>query len=473
MDKTYAGGRLRHLREAWSMSQADLARLLEISPSYVNLLEHNTRPLTVPVLLKLTEAFGVDAEFFAAKDTARLVAAVREVAGDDTLGEPLSPGELDELAGNLPGVARMLVRLHHRYREATDSLVALAADQGRQAVTSAAVRQPHEEVRDYFYQRQNYVAELDEPAERLAVDLDLRPGGVRDALARHLANRHGVHVRSADPDTGDRDHQHRYDPCTRTLHLAPALRPGQAAFRMASQIALLEADDLIGELASSWTFSDDTARELARIGLANYFAGALVLPYRAFLGVAERYRYDIARLCDHFGVGFETVCHRLSTLQRPGTRGVPFSFVRVDRAGNMSKRQSATGFHFSRAGGSCPLWIIYAAFGSPGKVLTQIAELPDGRTYFWIARTVTRIVGGHGDPGKTFALGLGCELRHAGRLVYSDGLALGADAATTPIGVGCKVCERPACPQRAFPAIGRHLTVDENASTFVPYPATP
>lgn len=473
MDKTYAGSRLRHLRESRSMSQAELARLLGISPSYVNLLEHNARPLTVPVLLKLTESFGVDAEFFAPQDTTRLVADVREVVADETVGEPLSAGELEELAGNLPAAARMLVRLHRRYREAVDSVAALAADQGQQAVPFAMVRQPHEEVRDYFYQRQNYVAELDEQAERLARELDLWPGTVRQTLARYLQDRHGIQVSAGDPMSEPQEHQHRYDPDVRTLYLAPTLRPGQAAFRMASQIALLEASDLIDELVSAGAFRDEVARGLARIGLANYFAGALVLPYRVFLGAAERYRYDITRLCDHFGVGFETVCHRLSTLQRPGTRGVPFSFVRVDRAGNISKRQSATGFHFSRAGGSCPLWIIYEAFSSPGKILTQIAELPDGKKYFWIARTVNRNTGGHGDPGKVFVIGLGCELRHASRLVYSDGLAFGRDAAVTPIGMGCKVCERTACPQRAFPMIGRTLAVDENSSTFVPYPATP
>ncbi|MBA8924871.1 hypothetical protein BC739_002070 [Kutzneria viridogrisea] len=465
MEKTYAGGRLRELREGRSMSQADLARLLEISPSYVSQLEHNTRPLTLPVLLRLTAAFGVDAEFFAAQDTARLVADVREVFADDLLGAAISQGELDELTTNLPGVARTLVGLHRRYREATENVLALVAEHG---LDRTAAQLPHEEIRDYFYQRRNYVAELDEPAERLAVQLRLRPGEVRSGLAAGLAARHGVTVTTEGIEPGS--DLHRYDPQRRVLSVSPTLRPGQAAFRLASQLALFEAGPVIDRLAAEGPFSGDTARGLARIGLANYFAGALVLPYRRFLGVAERFRYDIARLCDHFGVGFETVCHRLSTLQRRGARGVPFSFVRVDRAGNISKRQSATGFHFSRVGGSCPLWTVYEAFSAPGRTLTQIAELPDGKKYFWIARTVFRGVGAHGSPGKTFAIGLGCELRHARRLVYSDGLALGEGAAVTPIGMGCKVCERPACPQRAFPVIGKPLRVDENSSTLVPYP---
>lgn len=465
MDKTYAGGRLRRLRESRSMSQADMARLLGISPSYVNLMEHNSRPLTVPVLVKLTESFGVDLDFFAPKDAARLVADVREVVAEDTT-ESISATDLDELATNFPAAARTLVRLHRRYREVTDDLAALSGDQD---LADAAARQPHEEVRDYFYQRQNYVAELDGRAEDQAARLQLRPGNAASALTAHLRDHHNVQVIQ---ESDDHDHEHHFDAEQRVLRLAPELRPGQAAFRTASQIALLEAGDLIDELVSRGDFSDHVARRLARIGLANYYASALILPYRPFLGAAERHRYDIVRLCAEFGVGFETICHRLSTLQRPGSRGVPFSFVRVDKAGNMSKRQSATGFHFSRAGGSCPLWIIYDAFGSPGKVLTQIAELPDGRKYFWITRTVSHNSGGHTDPGKTFAIGLGCELHNASRLIYSHGLDLGDAAATTPIGPGCKICDRPACPQRAFPALGKPLTVDENSSTFNPYPTT-
>jgi len=207
------------------------------------------------------------------------------------------------------------------------------------------------------------------------------------------------------------------------------------------------------------------------VGLANYFAGALILPYGDFLAAAEAQAYDIERLGRQFGVGFETICHRLSTLQRADARGVPFFFVRVDRAGNISKRQSATDFHFSRVGGSCPLWNVYEAFAQPGKVLTQVAQMPDGRSYLWVARTVGRPSAGYGAPGKTFAIGLGCDLRHAHRLIYSRGLDLADPATATPIGAGCKVCERPDCLQRAFPAIGKAILVDENSSTAMPYPA--
>ena len=196
----------------------------------------------------------------------------------------------------------------------------------------------------------------------------------------------------------------------------------------------------------------------------------MILPYERFRSTAEDYRYDVERLATQFEVSFETVCHRLSTLQRPRARGVPFSFVRVDRAGNVSKRLSATPFHFSRTGGTCPLWNVYEAFASPGKVLTQLASMPDGRHYLWVARTITRSPGRYGAPSKMFAVGLGCETRHAGRLVYSAGLDLTDRESATPIGMGCKMCERPACAQRAFPPLGRALAVDQNRTTFAAYP---
>lgn len=474
MDKIYAGAKLRSLRESRHMSQADLAKVLEISPSYLNQIEHNARPVTAAVLLRITQAFGVDAEFFASNDTARLVADVREALMDESLGLKASQTEITELATNLPSIAQAFIRLHRRYRDAVENTAALVTEDGSGLHGSAAAPLPHEEVRDFFYERENYVAELDERAEKMAtsMDLSLRRADLRNALRDKLRHDYGV-VATTDGIDESAGQQHRYEPEARVLRMSPNLRVGQQAFRMASQIALLEYPDLIGDLADSWAFSGKAAHTLARVGLANYFAGALILPYTVFHQTAEKYRYDIERLVDHFGVGFETVCHRLSTLQRPKARGVPFSFVRVDRAGNMSKRQAAAGFHFSRVGGSCPLWNVYEAFASPGKILTQVATMPDGKSYFWIARTVSRRVGGYGKPPKMFSVGVGCELRHARRLVYSAGLNLDDTEAATPIGMGCKVCDRPACPQRAFPTIGKQLTVDENTSTFTPYPAVP
>ncbi|MGW4978665.1 short-chain fatty acyl-CoA regulator family protein [Streptomyces mirabilis] len=462
MGKTYAGARLRRLREERRMSQAELARVLGISPSYLNQMEHDSRPLTVPVLLKLTEAFGVDPGFFSERDTTRLVADLREALAGEITEDRVSASDLSDLASRMPAVATFLLDLGRRNQALTERLAG-AAD-GRDG-SREAPRSPHEEIRDFFYRRQNYLHDTDLAAERLAEDIGIRPGEVVRALTERLADGHGV--RSA-AESGDR--LHHYDEASRTLHLSGRLRPGQRAFRLATQLALLEYGDELDRQAAADFPAGSPSHALARIGIANYFAAALILPYRTFHAAAEEVRYDIERLTDRYGLGYETVCHRLSTLQRPRLRGVPFSFVRVDRAGNLSKRQSATDFHFSRTGGTCPLWNVYEAFAAPGRIHVQIAEMPDGQRYLWTARALTRHRGGWGEPGKTYAIGLGCEIRHAARLVYADGLDLGNAAAATPIGMGCRSCERTDCPQRAAPPLGRRLRIDENDSTFVPYP---
>ncbi|MEV7372806.1 short-chain fatty acyl-CoA regulator family protein [Streptomyces sp. NPDC090301] len=464
MSKTYAGARLRRLREERRMSQAELARVLAISPSYLNQMEHDSRPLTVPVLLRLTEAFGVDPGFFSERDTSRLVADLREALAGEVAEARVSATDLAELASRMPAVARVLLDLGRRGQRLAEGLAGVA--DGRDGDRGGPLS-PHEEIREFFYRRRNYLHETDLAAEELALGIGIRPGDVVRALSARLADRHGVRV-AGESATGS-ERLHHYDGTGRVLHLSARLRPGQQAFRMATQLALLEYGDELDRLAAEDFPAGSTPHGLARIGIANYFAAALILPYRAFHTAAEEFRYDIERLIDHVGLGYETVCHRLSTLQRPRLRGVPFSFVRVDRAGNMSKRQSATGFHFSRAGGTCPLWNVYEAFAAPGRIHVQVAAMPDGQRYLWTARAVTRHRGGWGEPGKTFAIGLGCEIRHASRLVYSDGIDLDNAGAATPIGMGCRLCERLDCPQRAVPPLGLPLAVDENTSTFVPY----
>lgn len=474
MKKTYMGVRLKRLREEQQLTQAALAAKLGISLSYLNQLENNQRPLTLPVLMSLNAVFGLDVQSFAEDDEARLISDLREALADPALGETITTAELRELALNMPAVGRALVNLNRRYRQTQEQFAAISARMGddRQAATDIVSSTPFEEVRDFFYRRHNYITELDEAAETLANRMSLPTGRMAPALIAHLEEQHRITVlidTAGEMDTGT---QRLFDPLSRTLRLSSGLRPGQQAFQLATQIAILELKDTIHAIADKGSFTNEESKALARIGLANYFAGALILPYGKFLEAAERRRYDIDLLGHQFGVGFETVCHRLSTLQRHNARGVPFFFIRVDRAGNISKRQSATDFHFSRVGGTCPLWNVYEAFASPGRILTQLARMPDERTYLWIARTVSDRRGGYLASEKTFAIALGCDVRHAGSVVYSRGLDLSDPAVPTPIGMGCKVCERPNCSQRAFPPIGRALHVDETRSHFSPYAAS-
>ncbi|MFJ5675880.1 short-chain fatty acyl-CoA regulator family protein [Streptomyces sp. NPDC093097] len=466
--KVYAHAKLRRLRREHGMNQVDLARALGISTSYANQIEQSQRPLTAPVLLRIAEVFGVDAEFFSDAEEDRLAADLRAALADEACGVPLPAAEeITEAARDHPEVARALVSLHRRYRDTAEQAAALGAPGAHDGLLPAT--EPHDEVRDFFYTHHNHFEPLDTEAERAAESMGLRPGRSADPLTARLAERSGVRVVQTAP--GRAADARRYDPDTGLLFLSPWLSDGQRAFQLATQLALLEHGPLLDQLAASAVeLTSPESVALARIGLANYFAGALLMPYTAFLAAAEGVRYDIELLSARFGVGFETVCHRLSTLQRTGRRGVPFSFLRVDRAGNISKRQSATDFHFSRLGGTCPLWTVYEAFSAPGRILPQVAEMPDGKRYFWIARTLTRGGFGHHAPRAEFAIALGCELRHAHRLVYAEGIALDDPRAATPIGLGCRICERRDCAQRARPPAGGRLAIDPDRRTYVPYP---
>ncbi|MGQ4617638.1 acetate metabolism transcriptional regulator RamB [Nocardia sp. R7R-8] len=465
MAKTYVGARLRQLRTERGLSQVALAQQLEISASYLNQIEHDVRPLTVPVLLKISDVFGVDATFFSAADDTRLIAELQEVAMDEELGIDADAQAIADIVSAHPSMARALVNMHNRYRNTSAQLAAATEDRFADSAGSGAISKPHEEVRDYFYQRQNYIHELDTAAEDLTARIRFHGGDVNSEIARILRG-HDVRITER-IDLGE-GVLHRYDPQTRNLEIAPQLSGGQRTFKLAAELSYFECGELLEKLVDEGNFASEDARKLAMLGLANYFAAATVLPYTHFHEVAEDFRYDIERLSAFFTQSYETICHRLSTLQRPSLRGVPWSFVRVDRAGNMSKRQSATGFHFSSSGGTCPLWNVYETFAYPGKIMTQIAQMPDGRKYLWVARTVERRATRFGQPSKTFAIGLGCELRHAARVIYADGIDLD-EVQPTPIGAGCRVCERANCPQRAFPPLGKVLDISEHRSSVSPY----
>lgn len=471
MSKLFVGPRLRRLREGRGLTQAAMAGKLGISASYLNQLEHNQRPLSVSVLVALSSAFGVDPQDFSGEEEARTVAELRDALATLPPATQPSDAELRALAGDHPGIARSVLALAARYREVTQRADLLASRvQNRDQVPPPELTTPYEAVRDFFYSKQNYIPELEHAAEALASEERLVPGDALEALVRRLRERHQAGVVVQRTHGAGAARTRHFDRSARTLQLPAHLTAGQQAFQVATQLAFLELGPLLANLADAPGLEDPGTQGLARIGLAHYFAGALLCPYEPFLGSAEALAYDIEKLGDAFNVSFETTCHRLSTLQRRDRRGVPFFFVRVDRAGNISKRQSATDFHFSRSGGTCPLWAVYEAFTQPTKTLTQLAQMPDGRVYLWVARRVGHAQVGYGAPTKEFAVAVGCDVQHAHRLVYSRGLDLSDLTTATPIGVGCKVCERRGCAQRAYPPLGTPLAIDPDEQPFSPYP---
>ncbi len=476
MAKAYMGVRLKTLREQRGLTQGALATSLKISPSYLNQIENDQRPLTVAVLLRLQAVHGLDLQLFSDDENARLLGELQPVFSDAAQAHPVPLAEAKVVASQLPSVAKVLLSLHSRSRAMEERLSSIIADGDRLEADPAARLQPYEEVREFFYARHHHLAVLDEMAEQLHRTLvkGLPAGAVGAALLLsrlqdRLQNHHGIQVRQAAVSRTPDQALRSYDAASGTMSIATDMDPGQQAFQLGVQLAFLEMGQHIDAFTTAESFSTSQARSLARLGFANHFAGALVLPNRMFQDTAEALRYDIELLSDRFGVGFETIGHRLSTMRHEPGRGIPFFFVRVDRAGNISKRQSTADFHFSRHGGTCPLWNVYEAFSRPGAILTQLSSMPDGRTYLWIARTVEHRRGGYGTPKRMFAVALGCDARYADRLVYAKGVNLTDPYAATQIGAGCKVCDRADCAQRAFPPLGRTLQIDENQRGFAPY----
>jgi predicted transcriptional regulator/transcriptional regulator with XRE-family HTH domain len=479
MSKSFMGVHLKTLREQRGLTQAALAQALKVSASYLNQIENNQRPLTVNVLLRLQAAFGVDLQLFSEDTQTRQLTELRKVLADGPDGGSVPLAEAQVLAQQLPAVAKVMLAMHKRIRAAEErlSVIAEGADGDRSPATTSAPLQPYEEVREFFYARHHHMSLLDERAEQVYAQLQATfpaprtpsAGNLRAALEQRLRTMHGIAVHCESGSSAAEQPLRNFDPVGRTITLAAGLDVGQQAFQLGIQLAFLEMGAMIDGLTQANDFNSGEARSLARLGFANHFAGALILPNRIFLESAEELRYDIDLLSERFGVSFETVGHRLSTMRHPDQHSIPFFFVRVDRAGNMSKRQSSEDFHFSRTGGTCPLWNVYDAFSQPGKILTQLARMPDGRTYLWIARTVEHRRGGYGTPHRIFSVALGCDVRHANRLVYGDGIVADAPERAVPIGSGCKVCDRENCVQRAFPALGRPLNIDPNARRFAPY----
>ena len=468
--KLFVGARLRRMRKSLGLTQARMASELGISTSYLNLIERDQRALSAQLLLKLAEVYDLDVRSLGGDDEAKALADLREVFADPLFRDlEIARADIEELANTGPRGVEAITSLYRAYRESALKARGLSerlADRERVALLEEAAS-PVEDVREMIHEARNYFPVLDEAAEALAGELALEPERALSPLVERLAERHGVETRVVPADVMA-ERLRFFDRHRRRLMLSELLPPSGRMFQIAWQIGMLEHRALIESTLGETGLKQEESRRLARVALANYFAGALIMPYERFLKAAESLRYDIEALCHRFSAGFEQVCHRLTTLQRPGARGIPFFFIRIDNAGNVSKRFSAGRFHFSKFGGTCPLWNLHNCFQVPGRIFTQIVQLPDDTTYFSIARTVQRSGGSQDRPAQQLAIGLGCDIGYAPRLAYADGYDLERPR-VTPIGINCLLCERPACSHRAFPPLSRNVVVDERVRGLSPF----
>ncbi|HUF18258.1 MAG TPA: short-chain fatty acyl-CoA regulator family protein, partial [Thermoanaerobaculia bacterium] len=459
------GTKVRAMRRRDGLTQSDLAARLEISPSYLNLIEHNQRPLTAHLLVRVAQLFRIDLDSFADDNATRLAADLQEAFGDPLFEEhSLNTSDVRELAEN-SAAARAVLSLYQAYRSSAESTRALAARlfDGQDFLGINPAHLPSEEVSEVIQQNLNYFAELEAAAEDVATRTRLDRRDMYRAMVEYLLEAHATEVDRV-PVSRDRGVVRRYDPERRVLSLSEVLPPWSRNFQVAYQIGQLECEQVITSILERHQslLTTPESVKLCRIALANYFAAALLMPYEDFIRTAGEVRYDVEMLQHHFTASWEQVCHRLTTLRRPGSMGVPFHFVRVDIAGNISKRYSGTGIRFARFSGSCPRWDVHAAFLTPGRVRTQLSKMPDGTAYFCVARTIRKSYGGFASGDALMSVGIGCPVSDARQLVYAEGYDLENLEAAVPIGTTCRLCERLDCDQRAFPPLQQGLVIDEN-----------
>ncbi|MDF2998488.1 MAG: ImmA/IrrE family metallo-endopeptidase [Xanthobacteraceae bacterium] len=447
------GSRIQRLRRQSRISQAELAGQLGISASYLNLIEHNRRRITVPLLMKVAGQFGIEPGELVENDESRLVGDLMEIFGDDVFADSqLTNQDIRDLAASNPTVGRAVVRLFDQYRALrTAKLTGASPDE------NAGYHPATDAVSDFIQEAGNYFPTLEEAAERVRHDIESASDSFEYGLKTYLSNVFGLQWRPAPLPAGI---ARRYDPDRREILTSEVLSAESAIFSVAHQLGSLTASVQIDALIEASNLPAD-APVLARNALASYFAGALLMPYEPFLKACKETRYDIERIQRRFRTSFEQVCQRMTTLQRPGRAGIPLHLVRTDIAGNISKRFSLSGIHISRHSGACPRWNVYAAFLHPERINVQISQMPEGQRYFCIAKAITKGGHRHNAPRRHLSIGLGCHISHAPSMVYSDGMDLSDASQSVPIGIGCRICPRLDCEQRAHPQTDQRFTLDE------------
>lgn len=457
--KLFAGYVIRRLRRQQGRSQVDMATELGISPSYLNLVERNQRPVTATLLFKLYEVFGVDLRALTAEEPGGGREAMRRRLSDPMFADlGVDREELQAWLEAAPAGVEAFARLYDQLSQSAGGIGSVAMEE---AGSVALVRREIERWRNHF-------ADLEASAELLADELRLGGGDLYAAIGDRLRVRHQLSVRILPVDVMP-DHLRRLDLHARQLQLSELLDQASRCFQAAFQLAQLEAKAEIDALVAGGDFPDRSAELLFRRHLTSYFSAALMMPYSRFLRACEATSYDLELLSRRFAVGFEMLAHRLTTLQRVGERGLPFFMIRIDRAGQVSKRYAGdSGSPLVEGAARCPLWRVHSAFEQPGSIIRQLVALEDGQRWFTLARTVTPHGRGPQGISAQFAIGLGVDARHAGALAYARGIDLDVGEAT-PIGPGCLNCLRPNCPQRSTPALGRALVLDERERAFTPF----
>jgi XRE family transcriptional regulator, fatty acid utilization regulator len=458
MAKTFVGPQLRQLRRDRKQTQADMAKALGISAGYVNLLENNQRSLSVRLLMALADVYQVDWRDIIRDETSNQLTELRNVVRDPMFpGNPPDVQELRAAIDHAPRLVEQFLHLHDLHRATLERIMRQGSAGGGPEGLLASSEESI--IHDFFRNNSNYFHSLELAAEALRTSEPCDADDLYGALKSRLATRHSIKVRRRAVDEMTQVLR-VFDKSERIIHLSEALDHSNQVFQLAHVLCLVELPHLLDNITSNSSIPQGTSLARCHVELANYFAAAVLMPYEPFRQLAEDSAYDIDRLSARFAVSYEQTCHRLSTMQRPGAQGVPFFFLRVDKAGNVTKRFNSTSFHLAEYGGACPVWNIHLTFRTPGVILPQFVELPDGERFFTISRTADRPAVNFETINHRLSVALGCELQYANRLGYAASYKLDDPRMFSRIGINCHLCPRKACSQRAHRPVFMELPLD-------------
>ena len=511
MSRLPIGERIRTRRQERGMTQVGLAEAIGVSASYLNLIEHDKRDIGGALLKRIAAALNTELSWLSGSEDTQLAEDLSELARSMAFVDLNEENALRFVAQS-PEWARAVRTLHRRYEQANQAASAMSdrlsqdpalvelshsvltqitsirafaeilegyqdltqeeqlrfsriiAEQsdrlgsnaremlgllgGGPEMTPASA--PINEVEDFIIYNDNYFPDLEDAAAEIAQVSGISHPVELSAIRARLESAHGIRVFQAEGPCEEPDDGLALDIWTPET---------SQRFSLARRLAEIELADRLEDMVQDDSLTSPQSRSIAKRALANYSAGAILFPYDVFFDSAESYRYDIDRLSILHHGSFEQIAHRLVTLRRPGREGIPFAFLRADPAGNISKPFSIPGLRMPRLGGACPLWALYGAFSRPGTPIAQLAEMPHGERYIFIACQTQKRLERIGQVKAGLSIMIGCDAAYADRIVYGDMVNAGSstekipDALVTKVGFNCRSCPRTECAQRAHPAI--------------------
>jgi len=456
------GHKIKTKRRKLGITQAGLSKKLSISPTYLNLMESGKRKIDLDLLLKMANELNVDVSDISKKTDTNLYQNLMDLLGDN-LFENLDITNFDvkELINTNPSIAKALVKLGDNYKKKNQDIVSKVENISSKIIDGRKNSFPGEVVADFIQENENYFPKLEKFASELYGKIQNNNRVGYSSICEYLFNKHRIEVKDVVPDE-NKPFTKQYDEIKKKFLVSDYLNLETKKLYAGAHVAQLEASNIIDEYLNTFSFPSEESKKLSKVALLNYAGAAIIMPYKPFFEECIKQRYDVELLQNTFAVSFEQVAHRITCLQDPKMKGIPFHMLRADVAGNISKRFSLSGIEIPRYGGACPRWNIYKAFTMPGKINAAVSKMTNGDKYVCIARTVEKGIGKHGMEKTLLSIGLGCQVKYAKDFVYADSLNLNDKKTETPIGVNCRTCDRMDCQQRAFPPLHKKFDIDLN-----------